>query len=172
MKGNLIMTPEYQLAFERSMDMLDSSIREIRRVAQNMIPEALVRFGLDAALRDFCEDVNRSGALEVVYQSIDLETLPVDQNMAITIYRIVQELVNNTMKHASAITAIVQLSRTATGLDITVEDDGKGFDTSILNAGRGIGWSNIQSRVDYLKGRLDIRSVPGKGTSVHIEIDA
>jgi signal transduction histidine kinase len=53
-----------------------------------------------------------------------------------------------------------------------VEDDGKGFDTSILKAGRGIGWSAIQTRVGYLKGRLDIQSVPGKGTSVHIEIDA
>lgn len=172
MKGNLIMTPEYQLAFERSMDMLDSSIREMRRVAQNMIPEAVVRFGLDTALHDFCEDVNRSGALKVVYQSIGLEAFQVDQNTAITIYRIVQELVNNTIKHASASTAIVQLSRTATGFDITVEDDGKGFDTSILKAGRGIGWSAIQTRVGYLKGRLDIQSVPGKGTSVHIEIDA
>lgn len=172
MKGNLIMTPEYQLAFERSMDMLDSSIREIRRVAQNMMPEVLVRFGLDAALRDFCEDVNRSGTLKVIYQSIGLEAFPVDQTKAIAIYRIAQELLNNTMKHASASTAIVQLSRTATGLGITVEDDGKGFDTSILKAGRGLGWSAIQSRVDYLKGRLDIQSVPGKGTFVNIEINA
>lgn len=172
MKGNLIMTPEYQLAFARSMDMLDSSIREMRRIAQNMLPEALVRFGLDAALRDFCEDVNRSGALKVVYHSIGLEALPVDQTKAITIYRIAQELLNNTMKHASASTAIVQLSRTATGLGITVADDGKGFDTSILKAGSGLGWSAIQTRLDYLKGKLDIQSAPGKGTSVHIEIDA
>jgi two-component system NarL family sensor kinase len=172
MKGNLIMTPEYQLAFERSMDMLDSSIREMRRVAQNLMPEALVRFGLDTALRDFCEDVNRSGTLKVVYQSIGLEALPVDQTTAISIYRIVQELLNNTIKHASANTAIVQLSKTTTGIDITVEDDGKGFDTSILKAGKGLGWSAIQTRVDYLKGRLDIQSVPGKGTSVHIEIVA
>lgn len=172
MKGNLIMTPEYQLAFERSIDMLDSSIREMRRVAQNMMPEALVRFGLDAALRDFCEDMNGSGGLKVVYQSIGIDEKQVGQSTAITIYRIVQELLNNTMKHASAATAIVQLSKTATGITITVEDDGKGFDTSILKTDSGLGWSAIQTRVDYLKGRLDIQSEPGKGTSVHIEIDA
>ncbi len=73
MKGNLIMTPDNQQAFERSMDMLDSSIKEMRRVAHNMMPEALVKFGLDTALKDFCNDINQSGALKVNYQSIGLE---------------------------------------------------------------------------------------------------
>jgi signal transduction histidine kinase len=171
MKGNLIMTPENQQAFERSMDMLDSSIKEMRRVAHNMMPEALVKFGLDTALRDFCDDINRSGALKVSYQSIGMEQVQVEQSVAISIYRIAQELLNNTMKHAGASSAIVQLSKTVAGLDITVEDDGKGFDTTILKATRGIGWSNILSRVEYLKGRMDVQSVPGKGTSVHVEID-
>ena len=166
------MTPDNQQAFERSMDMLDSSIKEMRRVAHNMMPEALVRFGLDIALRDFCEDVNRSGALKVVYQSIGLDDLQVDQTTAIAVYRITQELLNNAMKHAAATTVIVQLSKSTNGLGITVEDDGKGFDTAILSKEKGIGWSSIQSRVEYLKGRLDIQSAPGKGTSVHIEIDA
>ncbi|MGZ5286121.1 MAG: histidine kinase, partial [Flavisolibacter sp.] len=70
MKKNQIMTPENQLAFERSIDMLDSSINEMRRVAHNMMPEALVKFGLDTALNDFCNDVNQTGALLISYQSI------------------------------------------------------------------------------------------------------
>lgn len=170
MKGNLIMTPENAQAFERSMDMLDSSIKEMRRVAHNMMPEALVKFGLDTALRDFCNDINLSGALQVSYQSIGLESVQFEQTTAITIYRIVQELVNNTMKHAAAATAIVQVSKTNEEISITVEDDGKGFDPVILQGAKGIGWSNIHGRVEYLKGKLDIRSAPGKGTSVHIEI--
>ncbi|HMT75357.1 MAG TPA: sensor histidine kinase [Chitinophagaceae bacterium] len=170
MKGNLILTPENAQAFERSMDMLDSSIKEMRRVAHNMMPEALVKFGLDTALRDFCNDINQSGALQVSYQSIGLESVQFEQTTAITIYRIVQELVNNTMKHAAASTAIVQVSKTEDEISITVEDDGKGFDPVILQGAKGIGWSNIQGRIEYLKGKLDIRSAPGKGTSVHIEI--
>ncbi|HKO82194.1 MAG TPA: sensor histidine kinase, partial [Chitinophagaceae bacterium] len=181
MKGNLVMTPENQQAFERSMDMLDSSIKEMRRVAHNMMPEALVKFGLDIALKDFCNDINRSGALQVTYQSIGLENAVIEQTITITIFRIVQELINNTMKHASAKTAIVQITRTDGSISITVEDDGKGFDPVILKSGgarphdqvgRGIGWSNIGSRVEYLKGKLDVQSEPGKGTSVLIELKA
>ncbi len=171
MKGNLIMTPENQQAFERSMDMLDSSIKEMRRVAHNMMPEALVKFGLDTALKDFCEDINRSGALQVNYQSIGMEEVVVEGTAAIAVYRIIQELLNNTMKHAAATNAIVQLSKTQDGINITVEDDGNGFDPLILERATGIGWRNIQSRVEYLKGKMDVSTSPGKGTSVQIEIN-
>ena len=171
MKGNMIMTPDNHQAFERSMDMLDSSIKEMRRVAHNMMPEALVKFGLDTALKDFCNDINNSGALKVNYQSIGLENVEVEQTTAITIYRIVQELLNNTIKHAAATNAIVQLSKSDGLLSVTVEDDGKGFDTSILKQAKGIGWSNIENRVEFLKGKLDVNSQPGNGTSVLIELN-
>ncbi|MEX1241116.1 MAG: tetratricopeptide repeat protein [Cyclobacteriaceae bacterium] len=172
MKGNLVMTPESHQAFERSMDMLDSSIKEMRRVAHNMMPEALVRFGLDTALKDYCNDLNRTGALPIDYQSIGLANENLDQTTGITIYRIVQELITNAIRHASAKTVIVQLTRTNGLLSLTIEDDGKGFDTSILKRSKGIGWTNIQHRVEFMKGRLDVKSDAGKGTSVHIEFNA
>jgi signal transduction histidine kinase len=100
-----------------------------------------------------------------------MENLRVEQTAAIAVYRVVQELLNNTMKHAAAETAIVQLSRTDSGINITVEDDGKGFDPVILTQVKGIGWSNIQSRVEYLNGKMDVRSSPGNGTSVNIEFN-
>lgn len=169
MKENLIMTPENSRAFERSLDMLDTSIREMRRVAHNMMPEALVKFGLDSALRDYCNDINQSGVIDITYQSYGMEKLSINQTLAITAYRIVQELINNTIKHASAKKAIVQLTTTDQQLVITVEDDGKGFDTAILQQPVGMGWSNIQHRTEFLKGKLDVISQPGKGTSVQIE---
>lgn len=172
MKGNLVMTPDNAQAFERSLDMLDSSINEMRRVAHNMMPEALVKFGLDTALKDFSNDINKSGALQVSYQSIGIENAGIDQITAITVYRIIQELINNTMKHASAVTAIVQVTRSNGHITITVEDDGIGFNPGVLKQSKGIGWTNIQSRVEYLKGTLDIQSEPGKGTSVHIELNS
>jgi signal transduction histidine kinase len=131
----------------------------------------LVKFGLDTALKDFCADINNSGALKISYQSIGLENIVLEQTTAITIYRIVQELINNTMKHAVAKTAIVQVTKTNNQLAVTVEDDGKGFDTSILRQSKGIGWSNIQNRVEFLKGNLDVQSEKEKGTSVHIEMN-
>jgi len=169
MKGNLIMTPDNAQAFERSMDMLESSIKEMRRVAHNMMPEALVKFGLDTALKDFCNDINQSGAIKINYQSFGLGGVELDQTVSITIYRIIQELINNTIKHAAATSAIVQLTKNDDQLSVTVEDNGKGFDTVILNAAKGIGWSNVQNRVEFLKGKLDVNSSPGNGTSIHIE---
>lgn len=171
MKGNLIMTPENQQDFERSMDMLDSSIKEMRRVAHNMMPESLVRFGLDTALQDYCKSVTKSGALQVSYQSIGLANHNFEQTIAISIYRIIQELIGNTLKHSAAKNAIVQVTKSDNLLAITVEDDGKGFDTRILDHSNGIGWVNIKNRVDFLKGKLDINSEVGSGTSVHIEFE-
>jgi signal transduction histidine kinase len=170
MKGNLVMTPDNAQAFERSMDMLDSSIKEMRRVAHNMMPEALVKFGLDTALKDFCNDINLTGVLRISYLSMNVENVMIDQTTAITVYRIVQELINNTIKHSGAANAIVQLTNSNNILSLTVEDDGKGFDKNLLNAAEGIGWSNIQNRVDFLKASLDVKTENGKGTSVLIEL--
>lgn len=142
----------------------------MRRVAHNMMPEALVKFGLDTALRDFCNDINQSGALQLSYHSANLDQVALDQSVAISIYRIVQELVNNTIKHAAARSAIVQAVQASGVITLTIEDDGRGFDPAILQGSKGMGWSNIQSRVEFLKGEIDVKSTAGKGTSVLIEL--
>ncbi|WP_199139307.1 tetratricopeptide repeat-containing sensor histidine kinase [Pedobacter sp. ASV12] len=172
MKGNLILTPDNAQAFERSMDMLDSSIREMRRVAHNMMPEILVRYGLDTALKEFCHEINQSGVLAINYQSVGMNKAAIEQTTAVAVYRIVQELVNNSIKHAYAKNVLVQLhlSEQERLLAITVEDDGNGFDTATLNEATGMGWQNIQNRVEFLKGKLDVQSAANKGTSVMIEI--
>ncbi|GAB2829891.1 tetratricopeptide repeat-containing sensor histidine kinase [Ferruginibacter profundus] len=171
-KENLVMTPGNAQAFERSIDMLDSSIKEMRRVAHNMMPEILIKYGLDTALKEFCSEIDHSGVIHVNYQSVGMQKAVIEQTTAVTIYRMVQELVNNTIKHARAENILVQLHQSAQEklLAITIEDDGQGFDTSILNQPGGLGWQSIKNRVDFLKGKVDIQSSAGKGTSVMIEI--
>lgn len=171
MKGNTIMTEENQQAFERSMDMLDNSIREMRRVAHNMMPEVLVRYGLDAALKDYTSEINRSGIIRVIYQSMGVDGTSPDQSTALAVYRIVQELLNNVIKHAGASEALVQLFAEDGKLVVNVEDNGKGFDTSLSEEKGGMGWRNIRSRVELLNGHVDVQSVPGKGTSVNVELN-
>lgn len=171
MKGNLIMTPENQQAFERSIDMLDNSIKEMRRVAHNMMPEVLVRYGLDAALKDYATEINKTGIIKVIYQSMDIEDKEIDQTTAITVYRIIQELLNNVIKHAQATEVLVQVFRQMSKLVINVEDNGKGFDVNLSEEKGGMGWKNIRSRVEMLKGSVDIHSAPGKGTSVNLELN-
>ncbi len=170
MKNNLTISPENAAAFERSIAMLDQSIQELRRVAHNMMPEALVKFGLNTALQDFCNSINQSDALQITYQSFDVKDDTVSTNKSSAIYRIVQELVNNILKHAHAKTALVQLVKKDNTLSITVEDDGMGFDKSILQTNSGMGYLNLQNRVAYINGKMDIQTSQNKGTSVNIEI--
>ena len=169
MKSNMVMTSDNVLVFERSLDMLDNSIQELRRVSHNMMPEALVKFGLIAALRDFCESINSMKALLVTFQSIG-EERRLDSSQEIILYRIIQELLNNTLKHSGAKNSLVQISFEPDSLSLTVEDDGKGFEIVALENITGSGWPNIKSRVEYLKGKLDVSTRPGEGTSVHIRL--
>jgi signal transduction histidine kinase len=170
MKDNLIITPDNMAVFERSLDMLDTSIKELRRVAHNMMPELLTKFGLDEALKEYCKTVNATNLLLVKYQSVGMNER-IEKSSEIIIYRIIQELLNNIMKHAAATEIMVQLVREESRLSIIVEDNGKGFDTAMLKDNKGAGLTSIQSRVDYLKGRLDIHSEAGKGTLVNIEFN-
>ncbi len=170
MKDNLIISPETAAAFERGMGMLDKSIHELRRVAHNMMPEALIKFGLDSALRDFCQSIDQSGGIKLTYLSYDIDESTIPEARAAAIYRIVQELVNNILKHAEARTALVQVIRKEIALSIAVEDDGRGFDISALADSEGIGYLNLKNRVAWLNGTIDIQSEAGKGTSVNIEI--
>ncbi|WP_343524602.1 tetratricopeptide repeat protein [Pedobacter sp.] len=171
-KENLIMTPDNAHAFERSIDMLNSSIKEMRRVAHNMMPEILVKYGLDAALKEFCTEIDHSGVVHVNYQSVGMQQAEITQTTSVAIYRIVQELLNNTIKHAHAKNVLVQLHQSAQEklLAVTVEDDGNGFDTELLKQSAGMGWLNIRNRVEFLKGKIDMQSGHGKGTSIMIEI--
>jgi two-component system NarL family sensor kinase len=169
----LIVTPDNMAVFQRSLDMIDTSIKELRRVAHNMMPEMLVKFGLDEALKEYCNSVNSTKLITVRYQSFGMENPAKrpDSSVEIIIYRVVQELLNNTMKHASATEALVQLVREGNRLNVLVEDNGKGFDTALLEKQTGAGWTNIRSRIEYLKGQLELSSDPGKGTTVNIELN-
>ncbi|HTJ53615.1 MAG TPA: sensor histidine kinase [Cyclobacteriaceae bacterium] len=169
MKGDMVMTGENVLVFERSLDMLDNSISELRRVAHNMMPEALAKFGLSMALQDFCESINGMKALTISFQTVGDERR-LDSSQEIILYRIVQELLNNTLKHSGAQHALVQLVYESNAMTLTVEDDGKGFEKNIIEKSTGSGWPNIRSRVEYLKGLIDVITKPEEGTFVHIRL--
>lgn len=170
-RDKYVVAPEHAEAFDRGMEMLDKSIIELRRVAHNMMPEALVNFGLHTALQDYCGSINQTGALQLNYQAFDVDEAAIATATASTIYRIVQELVNNALKHAAARNVLVQLVRKGNTLSITVEDNGKGFDKDIFKTGHGgMGYQNLKDRIAYLNGTLDIETAPGNGTSVNIEV--
>ncbi|MFN0035634.1 MAG: ATP-binding protein [Saprospiraceae bacterium] len=168
MKGNQILSETGAVALGQVIGDLDRSIGELRHIARNMMPEALVRFGLKDALQDYCDHLRLTSSLAVHYQAFGLEKrLP--QQTEVILFRIAQELLNNIVKHAGATQVLVQLIENEGRVNLTVEDDGKGFDPEKLKIAPGVGWLNIQSRVEYLGGTLDLRTEPGKGSSVSVE---
>jgi two-component system, NarL family, sensor kinase len=171
MKDNMVLTQENILHFERSIAMLDNTISELRKVAHNLMPEAVVKFGLDEALKDFCNTIQSSSKLSIIYQQFG-EDRKLNSAAEVTIYRIVQELVNNALKYSGAKQIIVQLTKNHVKAGVAVEDDGKGFDIKLLDEKKGAGINNIKYRVNYFKGTFDIISSPGNGTSVNIELMA
>ncbi|MDX2285170.1 MAG: tetratricopeptide repeat protein [Bacteroidia bacterium] len=156
-------------ALAEAVRELDAAIGEMRHIARNLMPEALLRFGLRDALQDYCDHLRRSTGLGIRFQAFGMEQrLP--RQAEVVLFRVAQELLNNTVRHAGASQALVQLLRDGDRVSLTVEDDGQGFDPAKLGSQPGIGWLNIQSRVAYLHGVLDLRTAPGQGTSAHIEI--
>ncbi len=168
MKGNLILSEEMGRTFNNALNKLDESIHEMRRVAHNMMPEALLKLGLRQALQDYCDGLSESQQFHIAGEFHGLERR-MEASTEVVVYRIVQELLNNAVKHSGANQVLAQVMRQDNNLTITVEDNGKGFNMADPLFHQGAGLRNIRSRVDYLKGHLDIQSAPGKGTSIHID---
>jgi signal transduction histidine kinase len=171
MKENMVMDAESVSSFENSIMQLDNTIAELRKVAHNLMPEALVKFGLKNAVLDFCNSMQLSSKTKIIFEQMGIER-QLSNTADLYIYRIIQELINNAVKHAASNQILVQLTKTADKILITVEDDGKGFDTEQLQFVKGIGMKNIHQRVNYFKGKIDIASQPKEGTSINIELTA
>jgi len=151
------------------IDQLDISVRELRRIAHNMMPESLVELGLEASLRDMCHQYGTAHTW-IDFQAFNINRkIPTD--IQVTIYRIIQELLTNAIRHAKASEILVQCSQHNDCFFITVEDNGKGFDTNSEIKHKGIGLLNIKRRVEYLAGKLEISSEIGKGTDINIEFN-
>ncbi|MCW2262132.1 MULTISPECIES: sensor histidine kinase [Sphingobacterium] len=152
------------------INQMDDSVNELRRIARNMMPESLLYMGLELSLRDLCNAMNQP-QLKIDFQATNLQS-DYPQSFLIAVYRIVQELLTNALKHSGATQIWVQCSEADHYFYITVEDNGKGFDPSMQDSKQGgIGLSNIRNRVDILNGRLEIDAAIGKGASFHIQFE-
>ncbi|GAA5225256.1 tetratricopeptide repeat-containing sensor histidine kinase [Membranihabitans marinus] len=166
MDGNVILSESNHQVFHKALDQLDQAISEMRKVAHNMMPEALINFGLDDTVRDYINDINQHSKTQIHYSSYDYK--PMAQSTEITLYRIIQEAINNSIKHAEASDIYIQLNRENQNITLSIEDNGRGFDPSLNH--KGIGLKNIRNRVEYLNGRIEINSTVGRGTVIMVEI--
>jgi signal transduction histidine kinase len=148
--------------------MIDKSCKQVRTISHNLVPPSLENFNLIEATETFCQNNNAIYKPAINFHHIGTASC-LQKKEEINIFRIIQELVTNSIKHAEATEIDVQISCRDSIVQITIEDNGKGFDINNTK-GNGIGLQNIKSRVDYLQATIDVIS-NDKGTSYTIEID-
>ncbi|KPM30707.1 Sensor histidine kinase [Croceitalea dokdonensis DOKDO 023] len=165
--GQKGFSPKEKEDYGEALNMLDNAVEQVRRISHNLAPPSLTRFDLTEALEQFCNKQNTLKKVNISFQHFGNRVNLKKENET-AIYRIVQELINNILKHAKASEAMVQINNHGDKLTITVEDNGMGFDPS--NNSTGIGLQNIKSRVDFLKAELDIDSSEN-GTTTQIALD-
>ncbi len=150
------------------MDLLRKTSLEVHQTAHNLMPDILERYSLPEALHLFCSQLEHHNETQLRLQFHgDMDSL--DKSLSLTVYRIVQELIQNVIRHAAASFADVQLQREGNNLHISVEDNGKGFNPG--EKGAGLGLHNIRTRVQALDGHFSVESAPGQGTTIYIQLD-
>jgi signal transduction histidine kinase len=153
---------------EKMVNMIDEACSEVRTISGNLQPSSLSKFGLIRAIQDLINKQNVKSP-EIIFQHFG-EPLKMDNNKNLMIYRIVQELLTNSLKHSNATEILVQIVFSDDqNLTITVEDNGVGFDEQESNE-ESQGWPNIRSRVNYLEGNINLHVNKNEGTSVTISI--
>ena len=164
------LSDDQKRKYGSAMLLMDRAAEELRNISHNLMPATLARLGLVAALRDLFEKISEYSQLTIRFNPHDFEQR-LDETFEINIYPVVLELINNIVKHARATEVIIQLVKYPDYVNICVEDNGQGFDWKRAQTnGTGMGLRNLATRIEYLKGTLNIDSSQGKGTTVMIDI--
>jgi two-component system NarL family sensor kinase len=168
LKMNLSALGEFHSKHSELLQMLDDSVKEVRSVSHNLMPNALIYAGLAEAVKQLVGKLSGSSI------HIHLQIVGFEQRFATTtetvLYRVLQECLSNIIKHAQATEINISLVQHDAHLNMLIEDNGKGFDTKKLNQFEGIGLKNIVSRVQFLNGVIEFDSTPSRGTTVIIDI--
>ncbi len=153
---------------EKTFELINEAGKEVRRISHNMMPGLLSNFGVIEAIKDIFDNIEDSGI--VINLKLPDDQRRFDENTEVMIYRIVQELVNNTIKHAEASQINLKVSYSPAMITIEYSDKGKGYDINDQIFNSGLGLAGILSRVSYLNGAIYNKTVKGKGSDYLIKI--
>jgi signal transduction histidine kinase len=158
-----------QQQLNKSMELMDDIAKELRSISHNMIPSVLIRSGLKEAVQEFAYKLDAGNRLKVHCDIVGFDER-IDSKIETVLYRVLQEITANCIKHASASNMHIQLIEYPSYLLMLIQDDGKGFDVEQMIDQSGLGLKNIMSRIEFLNGTVNIDSMPGNGTTIIIEI--
>jgi len=163
-----IAKEEDRFLAENTLALVDESCKEVRTISHQMMPNMLLRSGIASDLKSFIEKIN-SDTLKVTLEATGFKN-KLESNVETMLYRIIQESINNVIKHAKATRLDLVLTRDARGITAKIADNGVGFNVNERENFDGIGLKNIATRIEYLKGTIKYVSEPGTGTTVLIAV--
>jgi len=156
-----------QKEYSKAYDLLDEACKEVRTISNNMQPGALLKMGVVPAIKDLINRIESEDTPHIEFIHFGtLNNLPI--NLTLHLYRIVQELLYNCIKHAQAKEILIQLIRNDEDIEVMVEDDGKGYDP--VEVKKGMGTENVSARVNFLKGEISVHSEYSVGTTTMITL--
>uniref|UniRef100_UPI00404B89F1 tetratricopeptide repeat-containing sensor histidine kinase n=1 Tax=Fulvivirga sp. TaxID=1931237 RepID=UPI00404B89F1 len=156
--------------FESSSKIIQEMYSELKNTCFDLMPQSLIMGGLIPAIEEFVYRINITGKIKVETNFFEMEDRLVDLE-EISLFRITQEWVNNILKYSDASKITIQLIRDEEEITLMVEDNGSGFDSSILTSGKGNGWKNLQSRANLVKGSIHLDTVVGrKGNTLVVNV--
>ena len=150
-----------------SKQLIDNTIENVRRISNDMLPSGLKEFGLKYAIEMLCDKVENASKLVINLNINSLERL--DNRFELSLYRILQELLNNTLKHANATEVNINFMADDQQLTIIYQDNGQGFDPDKLSK-KGLGLKNIESRVSMIEGKINYRTDLEKGMGIVLTV--
>lgn len=152
----------------KSTEYVNEAIEEIRKLSKSLVSPSLGNISLSEALSDLADEVNKTHVCQVKLNYFMPGTETMGSSKELMIYRVVQEQINNIIKHSEAANATINLTKNGNNLLLTISDDGVGFDTH--QRSKGIGVQNIRNRIEFYSGKLNIISRPGEGCKFKIII--
>jgi len=168
--SNLIVDDTEVIAKRKHIidDLLSNVSKDLRSVSHRLLPSALKDFGLMYAVEELCQRITSAGGIEVHFQQ-DSNFPRILEDVELSLYRIIQELINNSLKHSQASCIEVGLEQEKSQIQLLFQDDGTGFDQS-KKLRNGIGFQNIKSRVEVLNGKFNVQSAPNTGFQASVLI--
>jgi len=155
--------------YSDTITLLDESCSELRNISYNIMPGTFIKYGLIVSINELVNIINETNKIEVNFRNVGIESR-YNENLEISVYRIVQEALNNILKHANANMININLSQENKLLALSIKDNGKGMDNIELYKNKGLGWKSIFSRVQMLNGNINVITGINKGTNINIRI--
>lgn len=153
---------------ENTLALVDESCKEVRVISHQMMPNMLLRSGIASDLKSFIEKID-ADSLKIRLETTGFKDR-LESNVETMLYRIIQETINNVIKHAQATQLDIVLKRDAREIFAVIKDNGVGFDAEKAGSFDGIGLKNILTRIEYLRGTIEYESAPGQGTTVTVNV--